>query len=265
MKIRGPILGSIIRFIEHPLTAGMNVDDARTTLLRRQIIREKGFLQKLYSEWYDCIIAEIPPGSGEVVELGSGAGFLKRILPEVVTTELLDVEGIDVRLPDNGILPFDDGAVRAIVMTDVLHHIRDSRFFFEEATRVVCSGGVIVMVEPWVTTWSRFVYTRLHKEPFLPESEHWEFPATGPLSGANGALPWIIFERDRTVFEREFSAWSIELIRPVMPFAYLFSGGVSMRSLCPGWLYGFVRFCETLMLRLGCRAAMFAVIKLVRI
>ena len=33
--------------------------------------------------------------------------------------------------------------------------------------------------------------------PFCPEAAAWEIPATGPLSGANGALPWMVFVRDR--------------------------------------------------------------------
>jgi hypothetical protein len=57
------------------------------------------------------------------------------------------------------------------------------------------------MIEPWVSTLSRPIYTRLHHEPFNPDAKDWSFPDTGPLSGANGALPWIIFQRDRHHFE----------------------------------------------------------------
>jgi hypothetical protein len=42
-----------------------------------------------------------------------------------------------------------------------------------------------------------------------PDAADWSFPAVGPLSGANGALPWILFERDRARFEREFPQWVI--------------------------------------------------------
>src|SRR5262249_31802772 len=51
-----------------------------------------------------------------------------------------------------------------------------------QATRCVRSGGVVAMIEPWVTPWSRFVYTRLHHEPFQPETifsgkQHHLFPS----------------------------------------------------------------------------------------
>jgi len=44
-----------------------------------------------------------------------------------------------------------DGSLRAIVMTDVLHHIPNVESFFAEAARCVRPGGVIVMIEPWLT------------------------------------------------------------------------------------------------------------------
>jgi hypothetical protein len=77
------------------------------------------------------------------------------------------------------------------------------------------------------------IYTRLHHEPFDPDAKEWSSPETGPLSGANGALPWIIFQRDRNVFESDFRDLTIKEVRPFMPFRYLVSGGVSMRQLMP--------------------------------
>ena len=123
----------------------------------------------------------------------------------------------------------------------------------------------MVMIEPWVTPWSRVIYTRLHHEPFEPETKDWEFPSTGPLSGANGALPWIVFERDRARFEQEFPQWSIELIAPLMPFRYLVSGGVSLRSLMPGWTTGFWRSLDELVGGQRGGMAMFARIVLRRL
>lgn len=119
--------------------------------------------------------------------------------------------------------------------------------------------GRIVMVEPWRTAWSEWVYTHLHSEPFLPHGT-WEIPSSGPLLGANGALPWIVFERDRLLFAEQFPQWRIADIMPLMPIAYLLSGGVSMRSLMPGLLYKPMRAFEKLSGQR--RWAMFALIEL---
>jgi hypothetical protein len=119
------------------------------------------------------------------------------------------------------------------------------------------------MVEPWLTGWSRLIYTRLHHEPFEPEATDWTVPATGPLSGANGALPWIVFERDRPRFERDFPMWRIETIRPIMPLRYLVSGGMSWRPVMPAWTTGPWRALERAWpIR---RGAMFALIVLRRV
>jgi SAM-dependent methyltransferase len=254
---------SVTRLLEDPLTRGRDLDDPQTTELRRQIVRRKPFLRQVYEDWYATIVDALPPGAGRVLELGSGAGFLDQRLPELITSDVLPLRGLSLAL-DARSLPFGRSALRAIVMTDVLHHLPDCRRFFHEAARCVRPGGRIVMVEPWVTRWSRLIYGRLHHEPFQPESASWEFPSAGPLSGANGALPWILFARDRAVFERDFPEWTVLSIRPAMPFRYLLSGGVSMRSLAPAWTFGLVRGLEALLTPLNAYLAMFAVIVLER-
>jgi SAM-dependent methyltransferase len=254
----------IHRFLQHPLTRGMDVDDPYTTHMRRDIIRSKPFLTKLYQEWYNVIRQQIPNCGGQVVELGSGAGFMKECIPEVITTDVLNITGVDRQLSDSGELPFFDRSLSAIVMTDVLHHISTPRLFFTEAARVVKTGGSIIMIEPWVTPWSILVYKNLHSEPFRPEAAEWEFPSNGPLSGANGALPWIMFERDQVRFEKEFPEWKVTGIETMMPFTYLLSGGVSMRTLVPGCLYGLCRAVERGLGFLNAKIAMFALCTLVR-
>jgi SAM-dependent methyltransferase len=251
------------RWLAHPLTRGLDLDDPRTTQLRRRIIREKPFLHHVYEAWYAAVASAVPPGDGAVLELGSGAGFLKEWIPGLVTSDILPVPGVEVVLNGQR-LPFDDGALRGIVMTNVFHHISEPRRFLEEATRCVRPGGVITMIEPWVTPWSRLVYTRLHHEPFDPSAANWEFPSTGPLSGANGAQAWILFARDRHQFEREFPEWRIASILPDMPLCYLLSGGVAMRALFPGWAFTPMRGAERLLRPWMQQLAMFAQITLVR-
>ncbi len=249
--------------LEHPLTRGLEIDSPETTRLRLKIVASKPFLRLIYDEWYSAIAQRIPAGRGRVLELGSGAGFLEEYLPDVVRSEIFECPGIDTVL-DACHMPIRPASLRAIVMTDVLHHIPDVRRFFHEATLAVRPGGAVIMVEPWVTTWSTLIYKHLHHEPFVPDVTHWEFDASGPLSGANGALPWIVFQRDRAVFEREFPEWTIEEVRPMMPFRYLLSGGVSLRSLMPGWSFGVWRSAEQALEPLMHHLAMFAIISVRR-
>lgn len=242
---------------------GRDLNDPSTVEQCRQLIQRKPALRAIYREWYGAISRALPAGDGPVLEVGSGPGFLAEFIPGLITSEILACRGIRVSL-DATQLPFSSGALRAIVMTNVLHHLPRPRQFFSDAARCIRPGGAIVMIEPWVSSWSSLVYRRLHHEPFDPRADSWEFPVTGPLSGANGALPWILFARDRAEFEGEFPEWRIESIRPGMPFRYLLSGGVSLRSLTPYAIDGAWQRFERLMEPWMAHWAMFAEIKLVR-
>lgn len=249
--------------LEHPLTRGLDIDDPRTTHLRRRILREKRFLRRIYEEWYGMLAASLPPGPGPVLELGAGAGFLADFVPGTVRSEVFYCPGIDAVL-DGLDLPFKAGSLRGIAMTNVLHHLPRPVRFFAEAARCVHPGGVVAMIEPWVSPWSRVVYTRLHHEPFDPGSREWEIRQGGPLSGANGALPWILFVRDRERFEREAPGWRLRSIEPLMPFRYLVSGGISLRSLAPAASFPLWRGFERALRPFRGRLAMFAHVVLER-
>jgi SAM-dependent methyltransferase len=222
--------------LAHPSMRGLDVDDPRTTELRRTIIETNGFLRQVYESWYSMLLNDVPEADGRSLELGSGGGFLTELCPRIIPSEIFFCPHVQIVLNGER-LPFPNGKLSAIVMTNVLHHIPNVRKFFAEAARCLQPGGILAMIEPWNTPWARFIYQHLHAEPFDPSASAWEFPSAGPLSSANGALPWLVFERDKAVFETEFPEMKIQVIQPVMPFQYLVSGGVSMRQLMPDWSY----------------------------
>jgi SAM-dependent methyltransferase len=246
----------------HPLTRGLHLDDPRTTALRRQIILSKPFLRKLYEEWYSLLAAELPCQPGPVLELGAGAGFAEKTIPDLITSEIFYEPGTNLQA-DALCLPFSDGALRGIVMTDVFHHVPDVEKFLAEADRTLRPGGVLTMIEPWLTVSSLPIYRFLHHEPLDPHGD-WTFPSTGPLSGANEALPWIVFHRDRHELQQRFPALRLTRLRVFAPFSYLLSGGVSMRSLFPGTAYPWVRLLEDRLLSPFLGWGMFAHITLTR-
>ena len=118
------------------------------------------------------------------------------------------------------------------------------------------------MIEPWVTSLSRLAW-HLHHEPFFPDARDWEVHG-GALTGANIALPWIIFQRDRAQFKIEFPQWKIKAIQPFMPLCYTLSGGVSLESLMPGDSFNPWRRVEEALAPWMGRLAMFAQIELSR-
>ena len=237
----------------------MDLDDPSTTELRKQIIQKKPLLKAIYEEWYRYIVNSLPAIHGPVLEIGSGAGFLKKCIPDLITSDIMPIAGNDIAC-DAQLLPFKNDHLRAIVLINALHHFSDPVQFFKESARCVRNGGNIIMIEPWVSSWSRFIYGKLHHEPFDPASTSWTLPQSGPLSGGNDALPWIIFHRDRNRFHQQTN-WEIRLVKEIMPFRYLLSGGVSMRNLVPTWLIRPLTFLETSMSpRAMSKMAMFALV-----
>ena len=109
---------AIPRWLQHPLTRGMDLDDPATTEARREIVRSKPFLRRIYLEWYGLIRASLPSGPGAVLEIGSGAGFLREIVPEAIASEVFPCSGVQLVL-DARDLPFADNSLRAIAMVDV--------------------------------------------------------------------------------------------------------------------------------------------------
>jgi SAM-dependent methyltransferase len=250
-------------WLAHPDTRGIDIDDPRSVSVRRRLVREKAFLRRIYQEWYAVIVGSLPPGDGAVLELGSGGGFLDEVVPGLITSELQACPHVRVVL-DGQVLPLAGGSLRAIAMINVLHHVPEPRRLLREAARCVRPGGRVVMIEPWVSAWSSRIYGRWHHEPFRPEAATWEFPPGGPLSAANMALPWIMFVRDRARFDREFPQWRVVSLRPFMPFRYVVSGGVSMRSLMPAWTFGLWRAVEHALSPWSDRLGMFAHVVLER-
>ena len=252
-------MSKVSSFFRHPLTKGIDVDAPESTLRRRAIIKEKSFLNKIYCEWYSLIASELRRPESQILEIGSGAGFFHDHLPIIITSEVFLLEGVD-RVEDATNLSFDDDSLDAIVMTDVFHHIPDVSQFLTEALRTLRSGGQLIMIEPWNTRWARFFYRNFHPEPFEPTVADWRFPKGGPLSSANGALPWVVFFRDKKIFEDENRGLGIKSVTPLMPMAYIASGGISTRLGLPGFAYKPIRFLERFILRE--KGAMFALISL---
>ncbi len=214
-----------------------DIDHPATTLLHRRIIRSKPFLRKLYTDFYKELRKAIPDYENKlIVELGSGA-----------------LE-----------MPFESSSIDAIVMLDVFHHLPDPKAFFTEAVRCLKPTGKVVMIEPANTLWSRFIYMHFHHELFDPGAG-WTLDTTGPLSGGNGAMPWIVFCRDRKRYEQEFPGLRIVGIRRHTPLRYLLSGGFTLRQLVPSAGYQFFRLLEMVLSPANAFLAMFQTIELEKV
>jgi SAM-dependent methyltransferase len=230
---------SLVEALRFTELAGRALDDPFVTEFHRKVIQSKPFLRKLYLRYYEAFLnieTSLQDFRGVSLELGSGGGFLKDLIPQLVTSDTAQFPWVD-RVENAFALSFQDESLRAIYMTGVLHHLGRPRDFFREVNRCLMPGGYLVMMEPHMSFFGRFFFRKLHHEPNDVDAKAWEFPQSGPLSDANTALASLIFDRDRNQFEAEFPRLKV-MRREFHTFLmYGLSGGVSLRYSAPGWSY----------------------------
>lgn len=240
-----------------------SLDDPRTTLAHRDIILAKPFLKKIYERWYkqfekaNANCKQLP-----ILEIGSGGGFLKEFLPNVITSDILPLPNVD-KVFSAEQMPFENESLGGIVMLNVFHHIPKPYLFLQEAQRCLAKGGKVIMIEPANSALGRFIYKRFHHEPF---DEHGgrEIEPGNPLSNSNQALPHIYFERDREQFIKEYPLLKIESIRYHSPFTYVISGGVSRSAMLPTFCLPLVISVEAILSPLSKQLGLFCTVELTK-
>jgi hypothetical protein len=86
------------------------------------------------------------------------------------------------------------------------------------------------------------------------------------MVGANQALTYLVFVRDRAKFLRKFPQLKIVHEKPLTNYVrYLLSGGLNFRALVPDWTSGVIRLCEILLTPAAPLLALHHVIVLKRI
>ncbi len=207
----------------------------------------KNFYIEIYQK-YQKVLSQAPK-NGIALELGSGCGFVKDVIPEIVTSDVIPYNSID-KVVNALEMPFQDKELRAIFMLNVLHHIHNSPRAFQEFSRCLMTGGKILIVDQYPGIPSRWILKHAHHEPFHQDSPNWEFAEQGPLSGANGALAWIIFFRDRKKFEELYPNLKINKITIHSPLRYWLTGGLKKWNLLPSVLFNLATFMDQLLVKI---------------
>ena len=239
------------------------IDSPSRTPIHKRIIEEKKFLRLLYELWYHQITSEVKNlPKGLLIELGCGAGFLKKIEPKILCSDIIPQPSNDLTFSALN-MPFENNSVSGIFMIDTFHHLPDSKLFLSEANRVLKTAGKIIMIEPVNSLWGRFIYRNFHHEPFDIRA-NWKISVEGPLTGANGALPWIVFIRDKSLFQEQFPNLKIERVTYQNPLLYFLSGGLTYRQMLPDFTYSFIRFLDNLLPVISKQFSMFMRITIVK-
>lgn len=218
--------------------------DLDQTRENRRRLQNNRNLMLWYQELYQDVFCAVPDiAQKRVLEIGSGTSPLKIFLPNVITSDVLTLEHLDIVFDCHSIAEFSDipdHSIDVITLTNVLHHLSDPIHFLRSATRKLTKGGEIFIVEPYFSILSFPLFKFLHHEPVnFGISRPLLDTVDGPLSSSNQAMPYMIFF-SRPNWLKELSDY-YELDETRFGFftslAYMVTGGISRIFPVPHWIY----------------------------
>lgn len=214
-----------------------------------KIWNSKPLLRAVYMDLYQVMKQYSSNTKGSSVELGSGIGSIREVIPDCIRTDLFPYPWID-QIENAYRLTFDDSSIANILMVDVFHHLRYPGNALKEFHRVLKPGGRIIMMEPGLGLLGYIIYGLLHIEPigtvkdsswFAPEG--WEVDKMDYFA-AQGNATRIFVQRH---YADRLNDWSVVKIKQIAALAYAASGGYSGPQLYPMRAYSFVKRLENLL------------------
>lgn len=241
----------LLDLLREPSLDSMDVDGGQRLQLHHEILKKKRMLHEVFSEFHQLfrnLADRFLPGSGLEVELGGGVAPMRDTYPSVLATDIVPGPHLD-RVLNAEDMDLSDNTVRVFYGQNCFHHFPHPDQFFAELERTVVPGGGAIILEPYYGPLASFMFKRLFStEGFDKTYPSWETPLAGPMNGANQALSYIVFVRDRTEFERKHPSLKIVHEQRVGNYLkYLISGGLNFRQLLPDWTTGVVNFAEKLL------------------
>lgn len=232
-----------------PNVRDVDVDDPELIKIHSEMLQKKPLLKSTFTWFYKRMMLlsrKHFDQSGLELELGSGVGFFKSINPKLITSDVRSFANVDMFI-DAQHINLPSKSVSCIYAINVLHHIPNVELFFDELTRVLVPGGGCILIEPHGGFFSSFLHKYMHKdEHFNKAATDWISKNAGPLSGANQALSYIVFERDIDLFNKKYTG-TLQIERKeycINSIRYLLSGGLNFRQLVPSFLLPLVRLIE---------------------
>jgi len=232
----------IVDLLREPLLEGLDVDAPERLSVHRDILDHKIILKNVFCEFHHEMMGLDKNYFNETiglrVELGAGVSPIRDTFSDVLATDVVASDYLD-RVIDAQGMDLKEASVRAFFGQNCFHHFPDPKLFFAELQRTLVPGGGAVLIEPYYGPFASFLFKRLFKtEGFDKKFPSWDVPSSGPMNGANQALSYIVFKRDKGLFEKEFPDLEVVHSKPLTNYLrYLLSGGLNFRSLVP-------RFCE---------------------
>jgi len=218
--------------------------DRAATLRNRARLGANKNLIFWYRQLYRDQFRDFPnPSILSILEVGSGTSPLKQFFSNVITSDVLDLDYLDLVFDCHEIDKLDaikDNSIDLITLTNVLHHLKSPIEFLNRAASKLKSGGKVIATEPFFSVLSTPIFKYLHHEGVdLTVSKPELSDVQGPLASANIALPWLIFFRRREWLQRLNENFDVATLstRPFSALSYMATGGISRKLPIPHFLY----------------------------
>ena len=144
-------------------------EDRAATLRNRARLGANKNLLFWYRELYRDQFKDFPnPATLSILEIGSGTSPLKQFLSNVVTSDVLDLDYLDLVFDCHEIdklAAIKDNSLDVITLTNVLHHLKSPIAFLNRAASKLKSGGKVIATEPFFSVLSTPIFKYLHHEP----------------------------------------------------------------------------------------------------
>lgn len=241
---------ALLERLREPDVRDANLDDANRIGRHLSVLARKRMIREVFDECHRTM-RELDrihlDGTGPSIEIGAGVAPLADTFPDVWSTDVVRAPHLDA-VVDAQRLPFADASLHAVYAQNAFHHLPRPELFFQELDRVLLPGGGAILLEPYHGPFASLVYPKLFaSEGFDKRFPDWETPQRGPMNGANQALSYIVFVRDRERFERMYPGLAIVERKPLTNYIrYLASGGLNFRQLVPDATIGLLRAIERL-------------------
>jgi SAM-dependent methyltransferase len=215
--------------------------------------RRKPLLQQIYRDFYNEIAGELRRDlPGTTVEIGSGIGNLKTVVPDSLATDIFPNPWLD-RVENAYTMSFADGSVANLILFDVWHHLEYPGTALSEFHRVLAPEGRLIIFDPAMGMVGRIVYGLFHHEPLgLRDKIRWRAPAgfsPGEMTyyAAQGNAQRIFFSGEGA---GELDDWRMVRRSLFAGIPYVASGGFRGPQLYPGRLLPALRAIDRMASRL---------------
>jgi SAM-dependent methyltransferase len=210
----------------------------------RQLWKDKPLLAQIYRDFHLQIAEKLSLQPGLIVELGSGLGQIKAVIPHCLTTDLQKNLFID-QVENSYSLSFAEQSVASLILFDVWHHLEYPGDAVQEFQRVLIPGGRVIIFDPDMSLLGKIIYGPCHHEPlglnhpFVLHAPDKKTLASPPYFAAQSSAHRHFVKK--TIPSWSALHWNLLSTQRISSLSYAASGGFRGPQLYPTCLYSLIK------------------------